>query len=238
MVVKEEKTFANVDDLLMSDSEDDTDSNSKSAADNLNENDEVITNDDGDTTEFSDNEFEINDLGSNNLIQQVKGTPTKDRSECKTCGRVLPTPRLAQHESLPHPLACTVPNCDKRFVLVKTLERHVKKAHTSRPPTPGLVSNQLSVAEDKSPTTSPVPQTKPSQQVQSQDSANNEENNSLIRESLSTPDVGECLSTRSDTPLDLEEVVEKCQSPVADIVVSEIKNQVTDAEENSVNESG
>ena len=59
---KEEKTFAHVDDLLMSDSEDEFE-DSKIATDNLNETENVVNTEDDEMSEYSD-EFEIDDLGT------------------------------------------------------------------------------------------------------------------------------------------------------------------------------
>ena len=62
---KEEKTFAHVDDLLMSDSEDELE-DSRSATDNLNETENVVNTEEDEMSDYSD-EFEIDDLGIQNL---------------------------------------------------------------------------------------------------------------------------------------------------------------------------
>ena len=60
---REEKTFAHVDDLLMSDSEDELE-DSRSATDNLNETENFVNTDANEMSDYSD-EFEVDDLGTN-----------------------------------------------------------------------------------------------------------------------------------------------------------------------------
>lgn len=145
---KEEKTFAHVDDLLMSDSEDELE-DSRSATDNLNETENVVNTEEDEMSDYSD-EFEIDDLGCSNLMNQPQGGQSKApgtgsvRSECRICSQILPTARLSAHEALPHPVPCTQDGCGKKFILEKTLERHIRRAHTPKAPTPTLVSTQLS----------------------------------------------------------------------------------------------
>ena len=50
-----------------------------------------------------------------------------DRSQCSLCGQVVERSRLAGHEAVSHPAAC--PDCNRSFILAKSLERHQRKAH-------------------------------------------------------------------------------------------------------------
>jgi len=147
---KEEKTFAHVDDLLMSDSEDELE-DSRSATDNLNETENFVQPDSEEMSDYSD-EFEVDDLGSSNLINQPQGqskAPGSNRSECRICSQILPSARLSAHEGLPHPVPCTYEGCGKKFILDKTLERHLRRAHIPKAPTPTLISTQLSMSRNE-----------------------------------------------------------------------------------------
>merc|ERR1719228_1821858 len=137
----------------MSDSEDELE-DSISATDNLNETENVVNTEDEEISEYSD-EFEIDDLGCSNLINQPPGSEGKShstggtsRSECRICSQILPTTRLSAHEALPHPVSCTFDGCGKKFILEKTLERHIRRNHVPKAPTPTLISTQLSRNEE------------------------------------------------------------------------------------------